>query len=109
MRDHVGYVPQRFDFDRGFPIMVGEFLDLARHTHCPASRLAAKLKEVGLSPTIATERLGNLSGGQMQRVLIAQAILNDTPVPTPIEDAVDNMKVIEAIFHSGESGGWERP
>jgi hypothetical protein len=26
------------------------------------------------------------------------AVLNDTPVPTPLEDAVANMKVIEAVF-----------
>jgi len=41
--------------------------------------------------------------------LFAQAILNDTPVPTPIEDAVHNMEVIEAIVASGRSGGWIRP
>ncbi len=36
----------------------------------------------------------------------SQAILHDTPVPTPIEDAVANMKVIEAIVRSAQSGGW---
>ncbi|MDX2042399.1 MAG: Gfo/Idh/MocA family oxidoreductase [Acidobacteriota bacterium] len=34
------------------------------------------------------------------------AVLNDTAVPTPLEDAVANMKVIEAIFESSKSGGW---
>ena len=43
----------------------------------------------------------------IQGDLFSQAILNDTPVPTPIEDAVGNMKVIEAVFRSGESGAWE--
>ncbi len=43
----------------------------------------------------------------IQGDLFAQAILNDTPVPTPIADAVDNMKVIEAVVRSGKSGGWE--
>ncbi|MGK0184524.1 MAG: putative dehydrogenase [Verrucomicrobiales bacterium] len=42
----------------------------------------------------------------VQGDLMSQAILNDTPVPTPIEDAVANMKVIEAIVESGRSGGW---
>ena len=42
----------------------------------------------------------------IQGDLFSQAILNDTPVPTPIEDAVSNMRVIEAIFRSAESGGW---
>lgn len=43
----------------------------------------------------------------IQGDLFAQAILNNTPVPTPIEDAVDNMRVIEAVFRSGDSGHWE--
>ncbi|MCH2131050.1 MAG: Gfo/Idh/MocA family oxidoreductase, partial [Pirellulaceae bacterium] len=43
----------------------------------------------------------------IQGDLFAQAIMNDTPVPTPIEDAVANMRVIEAIVRSGKSGSWE--
>jgi predicted dehydrogenase len=38
--------------------------------------------------------------------LFSLAVINDTPVPTPLEDAVANMKVIEAIFESGRSGQW---
>jgi len=34
------------------------------------------------------------------------AVLNDTPVPTPLEDAVANMEVIEAVVRSAERGGW---
>ena len=43
----------------------------------------------------------------IQGDLFSRAILEDTPVPTPIEDAVANMRVIEAIFKSSESGCWE--
>lgn len=43
----------------------------------------------------------------IQGDLFSRAVLDDTPVPTPIEDAVGNMKVIEAIFKSGETGCWE--
>ena len=32
--------------------------------------------------------------------LFSKAILNNEPVPTPLEDAVNNMKVIEAVFES---------
>jgi predicted dehydrogenase len=45
----------------------------------------------------------------IQGDLFAQAILNDTAVPTPIEDAVRNMEVIDAIVASGRNGGWMRP
>ncbi|MEY4744213.1 MAG: hypothetical protein RL272_158 [Candidatus Parcubacteria bacterium] len=80
VRNLIGYVPQRFDFDHDFPITVREFLDLARHPHCPASRIAEKIKEVGLPAKILEQQLGSLSGGQMQRVLIAQAILNNPSI-----------------------------
>ncbi|HEX2912088.1 MAG TPA: Gfo/Idh/MocA family oxidoreductase [Chloroflexia bacterium] len=42
----------------------------------------------------------------IQGDLFSQAILNNTAVPTPIEDAVANMKVIEAVFQSGKTGQW---
>jgi predicted dehydrogenase len=37
---------------------------------------------------------------------ISQAILNNTAVLTPIEDAVANMRVVEAVFASGRSNDW---
>ena len=42
----------------------------------------------------------------IQGDLFAQAVLNGTDVPTPIEDAVANMRVIESVLASGKSGGW---
>ena len=36
----------------------------------------------------------------------AQAIKENKPVPTPIEDAINNMKVIDAIVASAETGQW---
>ena len=42
----------------------------------------------------------------IQGDLLARAILDDTPVPTPIEDAVANMRVIEALVRSSKSGAW---
>ncbi len=37
----------------------------------------------------------------------SKAIINDTKVPYPIEDALNNMKVIDAIFKSKKSNSWE--
>jgi len=34
------------------------------------------------------------------------AVMNDTPVPTPLEDAVANMRVIDAVVASGRTGRW---
>ncbi|MCA9231116.1 MAG: Gfo/Idh/MocA family oxidoreductase [Planctomycetales bacterium] len=42
----------------------------------------------------------------IQADLFSRAILDDTPVPTPIEDAVANMRVIEAIVRSGREQNW---
>ena len=42
----------------------------------------------------------------LQGDLFSQAVLDNTEVPTPIEDGVANMKVIEAIFSSAKSGAW---
>jgi predicted dehydrogenase len=43
-----------------------------------------------------------LQGDQFSR-----AILEDTEVPVPLEEAIRNMKVIEGIFRSADSGLWE--
>ena len=42
----------------------------------------------------------------IQGDLFSQAVLNDTPVPTPLSDAVANMRAIDAIFESGKRGAW---
>jgi predicted dehydrogenase len=42
----------------------------------------------------------------LQGDLFSQAVLNDTEVPTPLEDAVANMEVIEALVRSAKSGTW---
>jgi predicted dehydrogenase len=40
----------------------------------------------------------------IQGDLFARAILDDTPVPTPLTDALANMRVIEAVLNSARSG-----
>lgn len=42
----------------------------------------------------------------LQGNLFSQAIINNTDVPTPLEDAVKNMAVIDAVFKSAEEGSW---
>lgn len=42
----------------------------------------------------------------IQGDLFAQAVLEDRPVPTPLDDAERNMEVIEAIAASARSGHW---
>lgn len=42
----------------------------------------------------------------IQGDLFSKAILNNTPVPTDLQDAVSNMKIIEAIFKSADEAAW---
>lgn len=39
----------------------------------------------------------------------SRAILEDSEVPVPLEEAILNMGVIEAVFQSARSGQWEAP
>ncbi|MEO8553001.1 MAG: metal ABC transporter ATP-binding protein [Kofleriaceae bacterium] len=81
----IGYVPQSFVADRTLPITVGEFLALSRQkwpvclgvrSHARA-KIGELLAKVGL-PGFERRRLGELSGGELRRVLIANAL---DPVP----------------------------
>jgi predicted dehydrogenase len=42
----------------------------------------------------------------LQGDAFARAVLDDKPVPTPLSDALANMRVIDAIVASHQQGGW---
>ena len=44
---------------------------------------------------------------QIEADMFSKAILDGSPLPTPPEDAIANMKVLDAIFRSEKSGTWE--
>jgi ABC-type Mn2+/Zn2+ transport system ATPase subunit len=79
----VGYVPQRLELERSFILSVREFLALRlretrhwfwfprRHTD---DLIRASLAEIGVE-SLLDKPLGGLSGGQLQRVLIAFSLL----------------------------------
>jgi predicted dehydrogenase len=46
---------------------------------------------------------------QIQGDLLSRAILEDSSPPLPLEDALANMRVLEAVFRAAESGSWVRP
>jgi len=70
--DRVAYVPQYFDFDRTLPITVQEFLSF-NHPRQPkqSKEICHETKVGALKPKL----IGQLSGGQLQRVLIANALM----------------------------------
>ncbi|MGE5267168.1 MAG: ATP-binding cassette domain-containing protein [Deltaproteobacteria bacterium] len=70
----IGYVPQRFDIDRALPMTVSRFLCLGHRMSRQA--LLAVLSEVGAARCI-DQQLSELSGGELQRVLLARALVTD--------------------------------
>ena len=82
----IGYVPQQLPLDPGMPLTVAEFLSLKiSHSRfwfgAPSrgpvrKRIETQLDEIGAAHLI-DRRLGRLSGGEFQRVLVAYSLLND--------------------------------
>jgi len=58
---------------------------------------------------ITTEEFPIADQYTMQGDAFSKAVLDGTEVPVPLEDAIANMAVIEAVFRSGETGRWESP
>jgi predicted dehydrogenase len=58
---------------------------------------------------IATESFPVCDQYTLQGDVFSKAVLDGVDIPVPIEDAIKNMSVIEAIFRSGASGRWESP
>ena len=69
----IGYVPQQLNIDRSLPLTVDRFLRLTQ------DKFKNTLKIVDIED-ILNLQISNLSGGQMQRVLLASAILNQPDV-----------------------------
>ncbi|MGB0747382.1 MAG: zinc ABC transporter ATP-binding protein ZnuC [Magnetospiraceae bacterium] len=70
----VGYMPQKIAIDASLPLTVKRFLGLGGWRL--GKRIPAILEEVGV-PHLANSDMASLSGGEMQRVLMARALLRD--------------------------------
>ena len=70
----MGYVPQRLHVDQNLPLKVSRFLGLP-HKHSAAEIKTAL--EQAEAENILDKQLAELSGGQLQRALLARALLNN--------------------------------
>lgn len=68
----VGYVPQKLSIDNTLPVTARRFLDLPNRVSDAAAHEA--LEQTGAAH-LALRQLTDLSGGQLQRVLLARALL----------------------------------
>ena len=69
----IGYVPQRLHIDRPLPMTARRFLSLP--LRCSDAQAATVLARCGVAG-VEGRQLADLSGGQLQRVLLARALLN---------------------------------
>lgn len=81
----IGYVPQKFTIDKLTPLSVEEFFLLKsdRFWFPPKvflDHIHHELDMVGLSPTILRKSIGEISGGELQRILISWAMTNHPEV-----------------------------
>jgi predicted dehydrogenase len=58
---------------------------------------------------VSTETIPACDQYMVEGDAFSKAIRENSEVPVPLEDAIANMAVIEAVFRSADSGGWERP
>ncbi len=77
----IGYVPQRMDFDRNIPVTVLEFMAMGLQRYPLWLGVKKKCRQdceevlaAVHSSHLIDRRVGNLSGGELQRVLLALAL-----------------------------------
>lgn len=106
----IGYVPQKAMFEASLPLTVMDFV-LLNQTRVPlfwrrktkhTQQALAQLERVGMASR-SDRRMGQLSGGEQQRVLFAQALLDDPSLlvldePTTGMDE-QGVRYLESLIH----------
>lgn len=114
MRDKIGYVPQKYNLDKYFPITNLELVLLGALTKSKFGFFTKKQKEkakdllekVGLKEFI-DKPFGKLSGGQAQRALIARALISDPDIlildePTASIDPESEKSIFDILIKSNK-------
>ncbi|NGX49528.1 MAG: High-affinity zinc uptake system ATP-binding protein ZnuC [Candidatus Anoxychlamydiales bacterium] len=115
MRDKIGYVPQKYNLDKYFPITNLELVLLGLLTKSrfgfftknQKERAKDLLEKVGLKEFI-DKPFGKLSGGQAQRALIARALISDPEIlildePTASIDPESEEAIFDILIKSNKN------
>lgn len=95
----IGYMPQRLHLDPNFPITVRRFLGLGQM----GSSIETTAKEVGIE-LILDSPMRALSGGELQRVLLARALIRQPQLlvldePAQGVDLIGQGELYDLILH----------
>ncbi|MFT2099003.1 metal ABC transporter ATP-binding protein [Marinomonas sp. 2405UD66-6] len=114
-RGNIGYMPQLAPFDASLPITSSDFIRL--HTNRQPvwqrykkdSKVEAAIEKVGIR-SLLSKRVGTLSTGERQRVLLACALLNEPDIllldePMAGVDKQGREQIIQLLGDFKASGG----
>jgi zinc transport system ATP-binding protein len=73
----IGYVPQRLPFIKDIPLSVNDFFKLKKSSEKETKEI---LDSVGFREDFLKKKIGDLSSGQFQRILIAWALIKNPQV-----------------------------
>lgn len=101
----VGYVPQKLDLSMVMPLRVRKFLNLPRPVSDAVA--ATALAQTG-ADGLGDRQISALSGGQLQRVLLARALLNDPQIlmldePTTGLDQPGSARFYQLLEHLAQT------
>ena len=75
----IGYVPQRPEFENNFPATVSDVVRMALRKKSDENKIDEVLQRLWIHE-LRNRRIGELSGGQLQRVFIAKALVNEPKI-----------------------------
>ncbi len=105
----IGYVPQRLDIGRLLPLSVRRFLAMAVPDRADSRRLEDTLDTVGAGHVL-NRQVADLSGGELQRVLLARALLRRPDLlvldePVGGVDVAGQAELYDLITRQARDGG----
>jgi len=114
----LGYIPQHRATDSGLPLRVSDCVGFGLDGHLPGLPLSSESRrkkiaealELVDASSLANKTLGSLSGGEMQRVRVAQAIISEPKLlladePLSALDLKHQMRISELIDEQAKNLG----